>query len=89
MNVLAHDMQRLYAAQLSGMPAQLPMLGVQYADHAHWLRQQDMAAHAAYWAQTLHGYEPGLTLPLDRPAQPRPSPARTLTLDYRPIWLPR
>jgi amino acid adenylation domain-containing protein len=82
MNVLAHDMQRLYAAQLSGMPAQLPMLGVQYADHAHWLRQQDMAAHAAYWAQTLHGYEPGLTLPLDRPAQPRPSPARTLTLDY-------
>jgi amino acid adenylation domain-containing protein len=82
MNVLAHDMQQLYAAQLQGVPAALHALGVQYADHAHWLRQQDMAPHAAYWAQTLHGYEPGLTLPWDRPAEPRPSVARTLTLNY-------
>jgi amino acid adenylation domain-containing protein len=82
MNVLAHDMQQLYAAQLQGVPAQLPALGVQYVDHAHSVRQQDMAAHTAYWAQALHGYEPGLTLPLDRPAQPRPSAARALTVDY-------
>ena len=82
MNVLGHDMEQLYAAQLRGKPAQLPALGVQYADYAHWLRGQDMAPHAAYWAQQLHGYEPGLTLPLDRPAQPEPSAARTLSLDY-------
>ena len=82
MNVLANDMQQLYAAQLLGVPAQLPALGVQYADYAHWLRQQDMATHASYWAQTLDGYEPGLPLPLDRPAEPRPSMARTVTLSY-------
>jgi amino acid adenylation domain-containing protein len=82
MNVLAHDMQRLYAAQLHGVPVELPVLGAQYADYAHWRVQQDMAAYAAYWAQALQGYEPGFTLPVDRPAQPRPSAARTLALDY-------
>ena len=82
MNVLARDMQELYAAKLQGRPAQLPALSVQYADYAHGQRRQDMAAHAAYWAQALHGHEPGLNLPLDRPAQPGPSAARVLTLDY-------
>ncbi|HVK93232.1 MAG TPA: amino acid adenylation domain-containing protein, partial [Noviherbaspirillum sp.] len=74
-SIMTHDMQQLYAAQLSGhasalaLPA-LPALPIQYADYAAWQRQQDLSAHLDYWSSALAGYEDGLELPYDYPRPP-------------------
>jgi amino acid adenylation domain-containing protein/non-ribosomal peptide synthase protein (TIGR01720 family) len=68
--ILTRDLAELYRAELTGTPAQLPALGVQYADFALWQRGQltsDLAdQQLAYWRAQLAD-APVLELPTDRP----------------------
>ncbi|MFI6482208.1 amino acid adenylation domain-containing protein [Nonomuraea sp. NPDC050663] len=60
----------VYEAALSGRPAVLPGLGVQYADHAAWQRRQGGdGAQIEYWRDQLAGLRP-VPLPADRPRPP-------------------
>ncbi|HZF08187.1 MAG TPA: amino acid adenylation domain-containing protein [Thermoanaerobaculia bacterium] len=71
MGILAREMGELYTAQVTGRPAVLPALPVQYADFAAWQRGwlsgEVMAAEVAWWRQRLAGAPAVLDLPLDRP----------------------
>ncbi len=87
--VLVREMGLLYAAfaaGLSGPPAELPELPVQYADFALWQRQRlqgpVLAAEIAYWKERLAG-APALELPTDRPRPALLSPRGAA----RRIWL--
>ncbi|MDN3054833.1 non-ribosomal peptide synthase/polyketide synthase [Streptomyces sp. SRF1] len=68
--VLTGDLRELYRAALSGEPAALPPLPVQYPDFAAWQRAELTAPRAdeqlAYWKRQLAGVPP-LELPTDRP----------------------
>ncbi|MBI0384891.1 hypothetical protein JBE27_53690, partial [Streptomyces albiflaviniger] len=68
--VLTGDLWELYRAALSGEPAALPPLPVQYADFAAWQRAELTAPRAdeelAYWTRQLAGVPP-LEVPTDRP----------------------
>jgi acyl transferase domain-containing protein len=68
--IMTRDMQQLYAAALTGRPANLPALSIQYADYAAWQRQQDLGLHLDYWQRQLAGYEDGQELPYDYPRPP-------------------
>ncbi|WP_254623733.1 non-ribosomal peptide synthase/polyketide synthase [Myxococcus sp. CA033] len=69
--VLVRELGTLYAAHLSGEPAVLPPLSVQYADFAAWqrgwLRDDALRTRLAYWKQQLQGAPALLELPTDRP----------------------
>ncbi|HEY1917768.1 MAG TPA: amino acid adenylation domain-containing protein [Streptosporangiaceae bacterium] len=71
--VLLRDLAALYAAHVTGTPAGLPELPVQFADYACWERQRlagDLKADLEdYWRRALTGFEVA-RLPADRP---RPS----------------
>ncbi|WP_436398989.1 amino acid adenylation domain-containing protein [Roseobacter sp. S98] len=59
MGVLFRELTELYAAQQEGRPAQVPELGVQYADFAQWQRDR-LSGRAledllAYWREKLDG----------------------------------
>jgi amino acid adenylation domain-containing protein len=75
-NVFWRELRLLYEAALSGTPADLPALGIQYADFAAWQRGWLQGAvledQLAYWRQQLAGLSP-LAMPLDfpRPATER------------------
>ncbi|MDB6033840.1 MAG: amino acid adenylation protein [Verrucomicrobiales bacterium] len=68
------EVARLYGELVTGIPAHLSELPIQYADYAAWQRQEltqrSMQAHMDYWKQHLAGAPELLELPLDRP---RPS----------------
>ncbi|WP_438281218.1 non-ribosomal peptide synthase/polyketide synthase [Pseudomonas alabamensis] len=73
--ILVQDLMEAFAALAEGSNATLPRPPIQYADYAHWQREQypDSAAHdqaAHYWRQALDGEIPTLDLPLDHPRQP-------------------
>ncbi|EGH99244.1 pyoverdine sidechain peptide synthetase IV, D-Asp-L-Ser component, partial [Pseudomonas amygdali pv. lachrymans str. M302278] len=74
--VLIRECVQLYQAQVSGQPAQLPALAIQYADYAIWQRAWLEAGEGErqleYWKQQLGSEHPLLSLPLDheRPLQP-------------------
>ncbi|EPN15147.1 pyoverdine sidechain peptide synthetase IV, D-Asp-L-Ser component, partial [Pseudomonas syringae pv. actinidiae ICMP 19070] len=74
--VLIRECVQLYQAQMSGQPAQLPALAIQYADYAIWQRAWLEAGEGErqldYWKQQLGSEHPLLSLPLDheRPLQP-------------------
>ncbi|MEU5211497.1 non-ribosomal peptide synthase/polyketide synthase [Streptomyces sp. NPDC020742] len=68
--VLTGDLAQLYRSALTGTPAELPALPVQYADVAHWQRTV-LTGPAAdgqlrHWKERLAGVAP-LDLPTDRP----------------------
>lgn len=69
--VMAQELSAFYSARLTGAPANLPALPVQYADFAQWQRRVlSGRAHArelAYWKGKLSGSNPLLSLPTDRP----------------------
>ncbi|RMR43506.1 hypothetical protein ALP86_05009, partial [Pseudomonas amygdali pv. mori] len=75
--VLIREFVQLYQAQLSGQPAQLPALAVQYADYAIWQRAWLEAGEGErqlnYWKQQLGTEHPLLSLPLDHPRPLQPS----------------
>ncbi|MFH4209963.1 condensation domain-containing protein, partial [Acinetobacter baumannii] len=55
--VLIREFVQLYQAQVSGQPAQLPALAIQYADYAIWQRAWLEAGEGErqlnYWKQQL------------------------------------
>ncbi|HEY0018768.1 MAG TPA: amino acid adenylation domain-containing protein, partial [Longimicrobium sp.] len=69
--VFLRELTTLYTAYLRGEPSPLPELKVQFADFAAWhrrLMEGDRArADLEYWRRTLHGADPVLELPFDRP----------------------
>ena len=73
-NLLLRELGILYAAQLSGEPADLPETRP-YREHAQaqqdWLAGPGPAPHETYWAERLDGVPPVLELPADRPRPAR------------------
>nr|WP_030410856.1 non-ribosomal peptide synthetase [Streptomyces sp. NRRL S-1448] len=71
--ILTGDLAHLYRAALTGTPATLPPLPVQYADVAQWQRTALTGPAAEdqlrWWKERLTGIEP-LQLPTDRPRPP-------------------
>ena len=71
MGVLARDVTALYAAHAHGEEPALPVLPVQYADHALWqratLRGEELDRQLAWWRERLAGAPALLELPADRP----------------------
>ncbi|HEX4457689.1 MAG TPA: amino acid adenylation domain-containing protein, partial [Polyangia bacterium] len=75
--VLVREWLGAYRAAVTGEPARLPALPIQYADYAQWQRgwlaaDGRLDAQLDYWARTLGPRPPVLELPTDhpRPAQP-------------------
>ncbi|HEX8538507.1 MAG TPA: condensation domain-containing protein, partial [Cystobacter sp.] len=69
--VLIHEVAAFYGAYLSGQPARLAPLPLQYADYAvwqrEWLKQERLAPLLAYWKKQLAGAPEAMDFPLDRP----------------------
>ncbi len=76
MGIVVRELMECYTSQLTGTPADLPALPIQYADYAVWQRQSLHAAaletQLAYWRQQLADLRP-LQLPTDRPRPHAPS----------------
>ncbi|MEW6735521.1 MAG: amino acid adenylation domain-containing protein, partial [Acidobacteriota bacterium] len=72
--LLIHETAICYQAFISGQPATLSALPIQYADFAHWQREwlqgAELATQLVYWRRHLQTTPPILELPTDRP---RPS----------------
>jgi len=73
--ILLQDLAQAFAQAQAGLPGGLQRPSIQYADYAHWQRQQYplSAAHeraTAHWKQVLDGELPSLDLPFDRPHAP-------------------
>ena len=86
--ILIGDLSALYRAEVTGTPASLPPLWIEYGDYAVWqqdrMRGEELGRQLAYWREQLRGAPHVLTLPTDRPRPARISPrgaATTVTLD--------
>jgi amino acid adenylation domain-containing protein/non-ribosomal peptide synthase protein (TIGR01720 family) len=70
-NVFVKEFSQLYRSFLSGQPASLPPLKIQYADFAVWqkkkLESEIKEKQLAYWKEKLGGSLPVLELPSDHP----------------------
>ncbi|MFL6236020.1 MAG: amino acid adenylation domain-containing protein, partial [Thermoanaerobaculia bacterium] len=70
MGVLIREVAELYRSFLSGEPARLPALPIQYPDYAlwqrRWMRGPVLERQIAFWRQALAGAAT-LQLPADRP----------------------
>ncbi|RRV07249.1 amino acid adenylation domain-containing protein [Pseudomonas sp. v388] len=75
--LLIREFVQLYQAHVTGNPAQLAPLAIQYADYAVWQRAWLEAGEGErqleYWKQQLGGEQPVLQLPLDHPRPLQPS----------------
>ncbi|HYN21335.1 MAG TPA: amino acid adenylation domain-containing protein, partial [Thermoanaerobaculia bacterium] len=64
--IFLHELEALYASRISGRPAGLPDLPVQYADFAVWQRKwisgEVLERKLGFWRQYLAGVPPVLTL---------------------------
>ncbi|MDO8052401.1 condensation domain-containing protein, partial [Janthinobacterium sp. SUN211] len=71
MGVLIGEVAALYSVFVEGTAPQLPELALQYADFAHWQREQlagtALQKQLDYWKTQLHGAPALLSLPTDRP----------------------
>jgi alpha-ketoglutarate-dependent taurine dioxygenase len=69
--VLYRELSTLYRGFITGQPASLPELPIQYSDFAAWQRQrlqgEVFEQQAAYWRQQLGNAAHILELPTDRP----------------------
>ncbi|WP_224248819.1 non-ribosomal peptide synthetase [Hyalangium gracile] len=72
--VLNRELVTLYAAARAGVPANLPVLPIQYADFAVWQRQwlqgEVLESQLDYWRKQLADSPTVLELPTDRPRPP-------------------
>jgi amino acid adenylation domain-containing protein len=85
LGVLRRDLGKLYDAYLLSIPADLPLLPIQYADYASWDRAKriDTEGQLAYWKSQLSDLSP-LRLPCDFPRPATPSfkgAAQRFTID--------
>jgi amino acid adenylation domain-containing protein len=89
MRILAKELSEFYKAFLSGAPAALPELPIQYADFAYWQRQtfrdNELDRLLTYWKQVVGDEPPILAFPTDRP---RPKVQSFQGAKY-PFTLPR
>ncbi|MFJ3451672.1 non-ribosomal peptide synthase/polyketide synthase, partial [Pseudomonas sichuanensis] len=73
MQLLIDELVRSYAAERQGQALRLPELAIQYADYAHWQRQEqgEHARQLAWWTGQLGETDALLQLPWDfvRPAE--------------------
>lgn len=71
---LTDELSALYRQELTGQPASLPILPVQYADYAAWqherFRSGAFQGEVDYWMRQLQNAPPFLDIPAD---YPRPS----------------
>ncbi len=69
--VFKTELATLYNAHVAGKTPLLSELPIQYADFAHWQREQlkdeGLQSLLAYWQAKLAGAPPALELPTDRP----------------------
>ncbi|WP_163866519.1 amino acid adenylation domain-containing protein [Myxococcus eversor] len=74
MGVMERELRELYGAFTEGRSPMLPVLPVQYADHAlwqrEWLKGEVLESQLAWWKALLEGASPALELPVDRPRPP-------------------
>ncbi|TMQ00720.1 MAG: amino acid adenylation domain-containing protein, partial [Verrucomicrobia bacterium] len=75
MDILFREMADLYESMTEGRTCELPPLTSRYRDYGRWQRElvsgELLASHIDYWKKrTLHGIEPVLELPTDRPRPP-------------------
>ncbi len=86
--IFARELGAFYAAALSGQPAVLPELPIQYPDFALWQRRtlsgQELERRLEFWKRVLAGLDPVLELPADRPRPAR----RTPRGGFLPLALP-
>ncbi|MFW6176055.1 MAG: condensation domain-containing protein, partial [Acidobacteriota bacterium] len=72
--ILLQELTALYRARVTGEPADLPELGIQYADFAAWQREwltgEVLEGQLAFWRDHLDGAPEELALPTDRPRPP-------------------
>jgi amino acid adenylation domain-containing protein len=67
LGILRREISAFYEAFVSGAPAALPDLSIQYADFAVWQREQlQLDEQLSYWRQQLENVSPVLELPADR-----------------------
>src|ERR671930_1174381 len=70
------DLAAYYNAHLTGRPAELPELPLQFGDFAVWQRRlvesRDLQPHLDYWIERLRGFQP-LELPSARPRPTTPT----------------
>ncbi|MDX2391915.1 amino acid adenylation domain-containing protein [Streptomyces sp. DK15] len=75
--VFSRELWQLYEGHVSGTPAVLPELPLQYADYALWERDSlaggELRRQVDHWTATLAGELPTLRLPADRPRPARPT----------------
>ncbi|MEV6395088.1 SDR family NAD(P)-dependent oxidoreductase [Streptomyces sp. NPDC051907] len=71
LNILARELAAYYREHVTGEPAELAPLDIQYADFAEWqldrLRGEELERQLAYWRARLGGDLPVLRMPADRP----------------------
>lgn len=69
--ILGAEFRALYTSHVTGVPAALPELPVQYLDYSEWQRQWladgELERQLAFWKKQLAGTLPVLQLPADRP----------------------
>ena len=73
-SIMFDEISKLYAGALSGQPAVLPEIPVQYADYTLWQEQHLTGRRFEqlidYWRRELEGAPEFLALPTDRPRPP-------------------
>ncbi len=71
MKVLIGDLSAAYRAQVTGTPAALPPLWMEYGDYAVWqadhMSGEELDRQLSYWREQLRGAPQVLMLPSDRP----------------------
>ncbi|WP_158664903.1 non-ribosomal peptide synthetase [Pseudomonas sp. SWI44] len=86
MRIMIDELITLYRARVTGTPAVLAPLPVQYADYALWQRSWMDAGERdrqqAYWQRQLGGQQPVLELPTDFP-RPQALSYRGDRVDFR------
>ncbi len=71
LQILIEELSAVYRAEVTGEPAKLPRLWMDYGDYAVWqqdrLRGEELERQMQYWRDELRGAPTLLTLPADRP----------------------
>src|SRR5215217_5342321 len=74
LGVFVRELMALYAAEVTGQPAELSELGIQYPDFAEWqrgrMKGERLRAELDFWKQHLRTLPAPLELPTDRPRPP-------------------
>ncbi len=86
--LLLREVAALYREAVTGEPADLPDLAIQYGDYAAWQRSvlsgERLETEMAWWREALAGIPEAISLPFDRP--------RPKVMDYQggtvPVHIP-